>query len=117
LLSQESIKLDINVPAKMRDGIILYADVYRPDDSEKHPAILARLPYNKSETTSNVLSGYMNPQKYVRAGYAVVFQDLRGTGFFEGEFYARRAEADDGYDTIEWLASPASRAAPSAVTR
>ncbi len=105
MLSQESIKLEINVPARMRDGTILYADIYRPDDAEKHPAILARSPYNKSESTSNVLSGYMNPQKFVRSGYAVVIQDLRGTGVSEGEFYARRAEADDGYDTVEWLAA------------
>jgi putative CocE/NonD family hydrolase len=105
VLSQESIRLDINVSARMRDGTVLYADIYRPDDAGKHPAILARSPYNKSESTSNILSGYMNPQKFVRSGYAVVIQDLRGTGVSEGEFYARRAEADDGYDTVEWLAA------------
>jgi putative CocE/NonD family hydrolase len=105
LLLQESVKLEINVAARMRDGINLYADIYRPDDAGKHPAILARSPYNKSESTSSVLGGYMNPQKFVRNGYAVVFQDLRGTGVSEGEFYARRAEANDGYDTVEWVAS------------
>jgi putative CocE/NonD family hydrolase len=105
VLSQESIKLEINVPARMRDGTILYADIYRPDDTGKHPAILVRSPYNKSEPGSNVLSGYMSPYKFARSGYAVVIQDLRGTGVSEGEFYARRAEADDGYDTVEWLAA------------
>jgi putative CocE/NonD family hydrolase len=105
LLTQESIKLEINAPARMRNGTVLYADVYRLDDTGKHPAILARSPYNKSETTSNVLSGYMSPYKFVRNGYAVVIQDLRGTGVSEGKFYARRAEADDGYDTVEWIAS------------
>jgi putative CocE/NonD family hydrolase len=105
VLAKETIRLDINVSARMRDGINLYADVYRPDDTVRHPAILVRSPYNKSETTSNVLSGYMSPYKFVRAGYAVVIQDLRGTGYSEGQFYARRAEANDGYDTIEWLAA------------
>ncbi len=105
MLPKESIKLEINIAASMRDGISLYADVYRPDDAARHPAILVRSPYNKSETSSNVLSGYMSPYKFVRSGYAVVIQDLRGTGVSEGEFYARRAEANDGYDTVEWIAA------------
>jgi len=104
MLQQESIKLEINAAVKMRDGTNLYADIYRPDDEGKHPAILARLPYNKDESPKS-LSGYMNPQKFVRNGYAVVIQDLRGTGVSEGQFYARRAEADDGYDTVEWVAA------------
>jgi uncharacterized protein len=104
MLVQESVKLEINIAARMRDGVILYADVYRPDDTARHPAILVRSPYNKSETTG-ILSGYMSPYKFARAGYAMVIQDLRGTGVSEGEFYARRAEADDGYDSIEWLAA------------
>jgi len=104
MLVKESVKLDINVGARMRDGVTLYADVYRPDDNAKHPAILVRSPYNKSETTGNVLSGYMSPYKFARAGYVMVIQDLRGTGVSEGEFYARRAEANDGYDSVEWLA-------------
>jgi putative CocE/NonD family hydrolase len=104
MLRQESIKLEINVAVKMRDGTNLYADIYRPDDQGKHPAILARLPYNKDESP-NILSGYMNPKRFVRNGYAVVMQDIRGTGVSEGEFYARRAEADDGYDTVEWVAA------------
>ncbi len=105
MLARESVKLEINISARMRDGINLYADVYRPDDTARHPAILVRSPYNKTEATNGVLAGYMSFYKFVRAGYAVVVQDLRGTGFSEGEFYARRAEANDGYDTIEWLAS------------
>ena len=44
MLPQESIKLDINVPSRMRDGVTLYADVYRPDNDGRYPAILTRLP-------------------------------------------------------------------------
>jgi putative CocE/NonD family hydrolase len=104
MLRQESIKLEINVAVKMRDGTNLYADIYRPDDQGKHPAILASLPYNKDESP-NILSGYMNPKRFVRNGYAVVLQDIRGTGVSDGEFYAFRVEADDGYDTVEWVAA------------
>jgi uncharacterized protein len=39
---------DIEIP--MRDGVILRADVFRPADSEKVPAILAWSPYGKSGT-------------------------------------------------------------------
>jgi putative CocE/NonD family hydrolase len=105
MLVKESIKSEINVPIKMRDGTILYADVYRPDDAGQHPAILARTPYDKSDTTGNTLRGYMNPQKFVRNAYVVVIQDLRGTGVSEGVQDVRVADADDGYDTVEWIAA------------
>ena len=104
MLSTESIKLEINFPMKMRDGTILYADVCRPDKPGKYPAILTRLPYNK-----NVMfptgSGYMNPHRYARAGYAVVIQDVRGTGSSEGDAYFWHQEYEDGYDSVEWLAA------------
>lgn len=102
--SQESIRLEVNVPIKMRDGTLLLADIYRPDTKDKHPAILARLPYEKDILFTNG-TGYMNPIRFARAGYAVVFQDGRGTGASEGEYYPQRTEPQDGYDTIEWLAA------------
>jgi putative CocE/NonD family hydrolase len=98
MLKQESIKMDMNLPARMRDGVTLYADVYRPDGNGRFPAILTRLPYG-------MVSGYMNPLRFVRAGYAVVIQDIRGTGASEGEFYPRVAEMNDGYDSVEWAAA------------
>jgi putative CocE/NonD family hydrolase len=104
MLAQESIKLDINVPARMREGTVLYADVYRPDTEEKYPAVLTRLPYDKSVFFAK-RPGYFNPQRMARAGYAVVAQDVRGTGASEGEYYPIRFEAEDGYDTVEWIAA------------
>jgi putative CocE/NonD family hydrolase len=104
MLKQESIKLEINVPAKMRDGTILYADIYRPDSQNKHPAILTRTPYNKS-LMSLMKGSYLDPQRFARSGYAVVIQDCRGTGVSEGDLYPFRGEDEDGYDTVEWIAS------------
>jgi uncharacterized protein len=40
----QSIRVDRDIPTKMRDGITLRADVYRPDDHEKHPAVIVRTP-------------------------------------------------------------------------
>lgn len=104
MLSTESIKLEINVPMKMRDGTILYADVCRPGKPGKYPAILTRLPYNKNIMFPTE-SGYMNPHRYARAGYAVIIQDVRGTGSSEGDAYFWYQEYEDGYDLLEWLAA------------
>jgi len=52
-----------------------------------------------------MVSGYMNPLRFARSGYAVVIQDIRGTGASEGEFYPRVSEMNDGYDAVEWLAA------------
>ena len=40
--------MDFDVEMKTRDGVVLRADVVRPDISAKVPVILARTPYNKS---------------------------------------------------------------------
>ena len=43
----DSLKIDLNVEIPLRDGVKLRADIYRPDDTNKHPVLLARLPYSK----------------------------------------------------------------------
>jgi len=67
-----SIKIDRNIPVPMRDGVILRADVYRPDDGERHPAIVVRTPYNK---LMGGISEFLQPVNAVIAGYAFVVQD------------------------------------------
>ena len=101
----DSIRMDSNVPMEMRDGTVLRADVYRPDDSQKHPAILIRTPYNKVLTRSN---DFLNPIDTAMAGYAVVIQDIRGRFASEGKYGEgdrRNVEGPDGYDSVEYLAS------------
>jgi len=104
MLPTESIKLEINVPVKMRDGSLLYADIWRPDNGNRHPAILTRLPYNKN-IMFPTRSGYMNPQRFARCGYAVIIQDVRGTGSSEDKAFFWHQEVDDGYDSVEWAAA------------
>ncbi len=90
---------------KMRDGTLLRADIYRPDDGNKYPAILMRTPYNKENAKYN---RYMNLFEAVMSGYAVVSQDVRGrfasNGHYEGEDVTLSVEATDGYDSVEWIA-------------
>ena len=95
------IKVDRDVPAKMRDGTSLYSDIYRPVGSGPFPVILMRLPYNKAKAEA---SAYAHPTWYARHGYLVVVQDVRGRWASEGEFYPFRHEITDGYDSVEWAA-------------
>ncbi len=104
MLPAQAIRLDINVPIKMRDGTMLYADVWRPFKEGKYPAILTRTPYNKN-LMFPTRAGYMNPQRIARAGYAVVIQDVRGTGDSEGEAFFWKQEIEDGYDSVEGVAA------------
>jgi len=97
-----AIRIEKDIPMKMRDGITLMADIYRPDDKEKHPAVLVRTPYDK---TRSINSDFFSPVEAAFAGYAVVIQDLRGRFKSEGEYMAGAPEGEDGYDTIETIAA------------
>ncbi len=41
-----SVKLETNVPVSMRDGVMLYADVYRLEGPGPFPVLLQRTPYD-----------------------------------------------------------------------
>ena len=97
------ITVEQDIPVPMRDGIRLYADVYRPSGGGRHPVLLQRLPYGKHKPRYR--SFYLEPLRAVNRGYVVVLQDVRGRHASEGAFYPYRHEVDDGYDTVEWCAS------------
>ena len=90
-----------NVPAGMRDGTTLMANVYRPASEETYPVLLARTPYGKDISFS---SPYFDPVKAAQNGYVVVVQDVRGRYASEGKFTPFVKEFEDGYDTVEWAA-------------
>ena len=87
-----------NVPAKMRDGAVLRADIYRPRAEGKFPVLLVRTPYDKREEAqfANLAAA---------RGYVVIAQDVRGRYASEGEWYPFKHESQDGYDTVEWAAA------------
>ncbi len=94
------IVLDNYVPVRMRDGVTLYADVYRPASPGKFPVLVSRTPYS-TERTPNA---YAAAVFFARRGYVFVFQDVRGRHESEGAWDPFRNEQEDGYDTIEWAA-------------
>ncbi len=98
-----SVRVDPNTPLMLRDGTITYADVYRPDASGKFPGLLQRTPYDKSSPGSKTSS--LDAVQAAMRGYAVVIQDVRGRFSSDGEFYTFVNEADDGYDSVEWVAA------------
>lgn len=96
------MRIEKQVEERMRDGTVLRADVYRPDRAGSWPALLLRLPYDK--TTRHYRETFVDIERLTAAGYVVVIQDVRGRFASGGEFYPFIEEASDGYDAVEWTA-------------
>jgi hypothetical protein len=103
----ENVELNKNVAIPMRDGVKLYADIYKPKAEGKFPVILTRLPYGKDEFYCEmpVIGKY-----WAKKGYVFVAQDVRGKWNSQGKWdpcYSTKGvenEANDGYDTLDWIA-------------
>ncbi|HVM74980.1 MAG TPA: CocE/NonD family hydrolase [Candidatus Saccharimonadales bacterium] len=97
-----AVKIERNVEVKMRDGVILRGDIFRPDAGGKFPVLLQRTPYRRS-----VPWGYDVDfaQRAASRGYVVFLQDVRGRYASDGDWYPFIHESEDGYDTIEWIAA------------
>jgi len=124
------MKIHWDVPIEMDDGLVLRADVFRPDDDRRHPVILSYGPYAKglsfqegyksmwarlTQAAPEVLEGSSNkyqcwelvdPEKWVPDGYVCVRVDSRGAGRSPGviDIWSPR-EAKDLYHCIEWAAA------------
>src|SRR5690242_21818360 len=124
------MKIDWDAPVEMDDGLVLRADVFRPDDERRHPVILSYGPYAKglsfqegyksmwarlTKAAPEVLEGSSNkyqcwelvdPEKWVPDGYVCVRVDSRGAGRSPGviDIWSAR-EARDLYHCIEWAAA------------
>jgi len=96
-----TITVDFDVPAQMRDGTILRANIYRPVGDGRWPVLLTRLPYGKDFPLG---SAVLDPVQAARHGYVVIVQDTRGTNASDGEWYQLRPESEDGVDTVTWAA-------------
>ena len=97
---RNDILLDNRVPIRMRDGVSLYADVFRPVGNERYPVIVSRTPYS----TERFPSAYEAGVYFSRRGYVYVFQDVRGRHESDGRWEPFKDDERDGYDTVEWAA-------------
>lgn len=101
------------ISTPMRDGIELVADVYAASpDPAPGPVLLERTPYGRRATRgSDGAVGECNPAppevvcaRFTERGYVVVRQDCRGRFDSGGLFVKYLREAEDGFDTVEWIA-------------
>jgi predicted acyl esterase len=97
----DGVVLEKNVYAKMRDGIEVAMDIYKPAEGKgPWPAIIGYSGYKKEFFFESAL-----PEFYCPRGYVLVQLQARGSGYSQGQFcFHGENEAKDGYDTVEWLA-------------
>jgi predicted acyl esterase len=116
-----------DVAAPMRDGVHLFANLYRPAMHGSYPVIMSVTPYGKDKLPdrlsdffmrlSGVKFGKLNcsrltgfespdPEYWVQQGYAVLQADVRGMHKSEGQAgVLGQQDAEDYYDLIEWAAA------------
>ncbi len=109
-------KIERMVP--MRDGISLFTAFYIPKStSEKHPILMNRTPYScrpygEDNFNTRLYQSYWF--NYLKEGYIIAIQDVRGKWMSEGDFVDVRPfnptktgkeidEASDTYDAIDWM--------------
>ena len=117
-LREHYLKREVMVP--MRDGVNLFTSIYIPKpDGKKHPILVCRTPYSCSpygEDAYNERLWTMHFKYYIKKGYIMVYQDVRGRYMSGGVFEDVRPlankkdkkstdESTDAYDTVDWLLS------------
>lgn len=124
---RDGMRVDWDIPIQMEDGVVLRADVFRPERDSRYPVILSYGPYAKGLAfqdgypsawqrmvaehpdvaygSSNQYQNWevVDPEKWVPEGYACVRVDSRGTGRSPGyiDCFSPR-ETKDFYHCIEW---------------
>ncbi|MDR1181097.1 MAG: CocE/NonD family hydrolase [Bacteroidales bacterium] len=119
------IIFDRDVAVELRDGAIIYVDIYRPANAkELLPAIIGWSPYGKRDgfitfdnfpfragvpqTHISGLDKYegTDPDWWCSRGYAIVSPDARGAYRSEGKIHIwDKQEGRDGADLVEWIAA------------
>ena len=117
----DGLAIDYDIAVKLRDGVTIYTDVYRPAGVDGPlPAIVLWSAYGKhyrwapplraSFTDNAVVSDHapieaQDPMTWCPAGYAIVVPDPRGINSSQGDATMwSPQEGDDIHDTIEWIA-------------
>jgi uncharacterized protein len=106
---QYTIRHEDNVAVTMRDGTRLLADLRRPDNPARFPALVAMSPYPRQMQGLGIPAGFVEAGQsdfFVPRGYAHVIANSRGTCGSEGTYdFWGPEEATDLYDLIEWVAA------------
>ncbi len=96
------------VMMRMRDGVRLATDVYRPKSAAgKVPTIFVRTPYNFNhwDVRNGVPRDMTQMLTAVKRGYAYVIQNERGHFFSEGNYDILGPPVSDGEDALQWISN------------
>ena len=88
----------LGVQIRMRDGVMLAADVFLPAQGGRCPTVLVRTAYNRKSPNNRTYHSFLSH------GYALVVEDVRGRNASQGHFGLMKQEGPDGNDTINWIA-------------
>ena len=101
------IKVMHHVQIPLKDGVVLSATIWLPEDAEKNPvpAILEYLPYRKRDGTTE--RDALNHPYFAGHGYAGVRVDIRGSGESDGVLKGEylKSEQDDCLEILTWIAA------------
>lgn len=107
--AEHRIAFDPDVTVPMSDGVKLLADVYRPDDSDQHPALIAASCYPRQIQNIGAPMGFIEAGAtdfWVPRGYSHVIANVRGTCGSEGTYgWLDERERTDIAELVEWVAS------------
>ena len=102
-------RADEDVAVTVRDGTVLLADVHRPDDDGRHPALVSASPYPRQIQDLGAPMGFIEAGAtdfWVPRGYVHVIANLRGSGGSGGTFgFFDQQERRDVHDLVEWAAA------------
>lgn len=113
--------MEKGVAVPVRDGSVLYANVFRPEDDGRHPVVACADIYGNDSVNMEVVRALgiaargmyetsvftpwesPDPGFWVPNGYVLVKAGLRGTAGAAGRIDPlSRTEAEDFFDIIEW---------------
>jgi hypothetical protein len=122
-----SIAIEADLAVPMRDGVRLFANLFKPKTDRPYPVIMSVTPYGKDKLPDRLATFFMrlsgvkfgklnfsqltgfespDPVYWVQQGYAVLQADARGMHKSEGHAgILRQQDAEDYYDLIEWAGS------------
>ena len=97
--------IEQKIMVKMRDGVRLATDVYRPKTNEPVPIIFSKTPYNFNSWGDGKERTRTKERAYeaVKRGYAYVVQNERGRYFSEGKWDILGVPVTDSYDAFTWM--------------
>jgi len=124
VIHDQGLVIERDVAITLRDGVKLFADVYRAEgNDEPLPALFEWGPYGKNFPAFEIYARFPgcgvklewvnkdyvvfegpDPTWWCPRGYAIVNVDPRGTWYSEGNatYWDQTQEAHDCYDAIEW---------------